>query len=228
MEVGRSPVEPLRVASGRVTVRAFPEDARLFEPNRDNFVADAAPGETIRVEFDLRPHSVLQSVPVSTLSRVSWNETQAESLLGSTPIRLPPALLESNSFRFAAGGYADSVVNGSLLLAQTAGGLVNASVTLRSLNLPKPGAPPSPSLFKRKWFAWTMVGVGALLTGGAVVLRDEADRSYERYLDASDPRVIEEEYDRTIEYDRYAAGALGGGQGLFVLGILLLVTGTAR
>jgi hypothetical protein len=152
----------------------------------------------------------------------------AESLLGTTPIRLPPALLESNSVRFATSGYADSVVLGTWLLAQTAGGLVNATVTLRPLDLPKPAPPPSPPLFKRRWFAWTMVGVGALLTGGAVVLRDEADRSYERYLDASDPREIEEEYDRTIQYDRYAAGALGGGQGLFITGIILLVTGTAR
>ena len=227
-EAGASPVEPFRVPAGRVTVRGFPEDPRLFEPNRDEVAVDAAPGETIRVEFDLRPHSVVQSVPVSTVSRVSWNESLADSLLGSTPIRLPPALLERNSLRFAASGHADSVILGTLLLAQTSGGLVKASVTLRPLDLPKPAPPPSSSIFKRKWFAWTMVGVGALLTGGAVVLRDEADRSYERYLDASDPRVIEDEYDRTLRYDRYAAGAIGGGQFLFVTGIILLVTGTAK
>ncbi|HET9951153.1 MAG TPA: hypothetical protein VFS09_05090 [Candidatus Eisenbacteria bacterium] len=227
-EAGTSPIESFRVAAGRVTVRGFPEDPRLFEPAHDGVVVDAAPGETLRVDLDLRPYATLQSVPISSVSRVSWNETRDDSLLGTTPIRLPPALLEWNSIRFAASGYADSVTLGRTLLAQTAGGLVTATVALRSLGLPPPAPPKPPSLFKRKWFAWTLVGVGALVTGGAVVLRDEADRSYERYLDASDPRVIEAEYDRTLQYDRYAAGALVGGQILFTTGILLLVTGTAK
>jgi hypothetical protein len=227
-EAGRSPVEHFQISAGRLTVRAFPEDPRLFDSTHGQSDVDVAPGETIRVEFDLRALAVVQSVPISNVSRVSWRESVADSLLGATPIRLPPALLESNSVRFSAIGYADSVVLGPSLLAQAGGKARRGSITLRPVELPPTAPPPRPSLFRRKWFAWTLVGAGALITGGAVVIRNEADDSYARYMAASDPRVIEDEYDRTIQYDHYAAGALIGGQALFTTGLLLLVTGTSK
>ena len=227
-EAGASPVEHYRVEAGRVTVRALPEDPRRFDAVRGDSIVNAAPGETIRVDFDLRPLAVVQSVPISAVSRVSWSESVADSLLGSTPIRLPPALLESSSVRFSATGYADSIVLGPSLLAQAGGRARRGSITLRPVALPPVAPPPGPSIFKRKWFAWTLVGAGALITGGAVVIRNEADDSYARYMAASDPRVIEDEYDRTIQYDHYAAGALIGGQALFTAGLLLLITGTSK
>ena len=73
-----------------------------------------------------------------------------------------------------------------------------------------------------------LVGVGALVTGGAAILRREGDRAYDRYLEASDPRVIEREYDRTVRYDRWSATSLGTGQVMFTTGLFLLVTGLGR
>jgi hypothetical protein len=227
-EAGSSPIEGFPLDSGLVKVTAFPLEPRLFESATAESVVAARPGESIHLEFDLRPNAVVQSLPISLVSRVSWEESRPDSFLGSTPIRLPIALLETNSIRLTASGFADSIVLGPKLLAQTGEGARKANIVLRPVALSPTAAPSSPPLFKRKWFAWTLVGVGALVTGGAVVLRDEADRSYERYLDATDPQVIEEAYDRTIQYDRYAAGALGGGQVLFSTGLLLLITGTAK
>ena len=228
IEVGWSPLAPTRIVSGRVTVRAHPGDSRRFVPAIDGVTLDAAPGETLRLFLDLRPHPLLQSRPAALVSLLALRAAEPDSAVGETPLRLAPSLLESRRVRFEAPGFADSVVPGAWLLETAGGDTGSVSLRLRSLNLPPPPPPPRPSLLGRRWFQWSLVGAGAILTGGAAILRHEGDRAYDRYLDASDPRVIEREFDRTIRYDRWSAASLGTGQVLFTTGLFFLVTGLGR
>src|SRR5262245_45557028 len=59
VDAGWSPLAPVLVAAGRVTVRAFPADPRRFDPLQDGVTVDVAPGETLQVALDLRPHPLL-------------------------------------------------------------------------------------------------------------------------------------------------------------------------
>lgn len=228
MEVGWSPLGPTSVPAGRVTVRAYPGDARRFDPSTDGVTLEAAPGETLRVSLDLRPHPLLRSRPAALVMLLGLREAEPDLAMGETPLRLAPALLEARRFRFEASGFADSVVAGSWLLETAEASAGSVGVTLRSLHLPPPLPPAGPSLFGRRWFQWGLVGVGAILTGGGAILRHEGDRAYDRYLEASDPRVIEREFDRTVRYDRLSAASLGTGQVMFTAGLFLLVTGLGR
>lgn len=229
VEAGWSPVAAFRVPSGRVTVRAFPADPRRFVPARDAVTLTAAPHETLHVELDLRPHPLLLSDPSGAgVSIVSWRSERLDSLLGETPIRVAPLTLEGNRLLFSSPGYADSVLPGALLLAMADGGAGAARVELRTLHLPPPARPPGPSLLGRRWFQFALIGVGSALTGSAAVLRREGDRAYDRYLAATNPDVIEHEYDTTIRYDRWAAGSLGAGQVLLTAGLFLIVSGVGR
>ncbi|HEY6571682.1 MAG TPA: hypothetical protein VI198_00050, partial [Candidatus Eisenbacteria bacterium] len=132
IEVGWSPLAPTRVVSGRVTVRAFPPDSRRFDPAIDGVMIDAAPGETIRVFLDLRPHPLLRSKPAASVSLLALRPEEPDSAVGETPLRLAPAILESRRVRFEAAGFADSVVAGAWILEASAGGAASANVTLRS------------------------------------------------------------------------------------------------
>ena len=214
--------------SGRITVRAYPLEARRFEPAIDGVTLEAAPGETIRVSLDLRPHPLLQSRPPAAISLRSLRESAPDSVVGITPIRLAPSRLEFRDVRFEAAGHADSVMQGSWLVEEAARNAGVAHVALRSLHLPPAAPPPGPSFLGRKWVQLGLIGVGAVLTGGAAILRHQGDLAYDRYLEASDPRVIEHEYDRTIRYDRFAAATLGTGQVMFTSGLFLLVTGIGK
>ena len=229
VEAGWSPVAAFRVPSGRVTVRAFPADARLFVPAQDAMTFTAAAGETIHVDLDLRPHPLLITDPTgAAVSTVSWRGTPADSLLGETPLRVAPLTLEANRILFSSPGFADSVMQGALLLAMADGGAGSARIALRDLHLPPAPRPKGPSLLGRRWFQFALIGVGSALTGGAAVLRHQGDRSYDRYLAATNPQVIEQEYDTTIRYDRWAAGSLGTGQALLTAGLFLIVSGVGR
>jgi hypothetical protein len=211
-----------------VTVRAYPVEARRFDPAVDGVSLVAAPGETLRVTLDLRPHPLLRSKPPATISLLSLRDSAPDTTVGVTPLRLAPAVLEVRRIRFEATGCADSIVAGSWLLEEAGRSEGIATITLRSLHLPPPAPPRGPSLFGRKWFQLGLVGVGAVLTGGAAVLRHQGDLSYDRYLEASDPDVIEREYDRTIRYDRLSAATLGTGQVVFTAGLFFLVTGLGK
>jgi hypothetical protein len=211
-----------------VTVRAFPTDPSRFEPVTDGVTLVAAPGETLRVALDLRPHPLLLSQPVAGVFLLGDRPETPDSPVGETPLRLAPAVLETHRVRFSAPGYADSVVAGGWLLTASGDGLGSARLELRSFHLPPPAPPPPPGLFARRWFQWTLIGAGSLLTGGAAILHREADRTYDRYLDATNPRLIEQEYDRTLRYDHWSAGTLAGGQVLLTAGLFLLVSGVGR
>ncbi len=229
LDAGLSPTGPIEVAPGTVVVRTFAGDPRRFDPTPDGAVVTTAPGETLVVRLDLRASVLLRSDPEpATIARLPRGPEGADRVEGATPLRLPPARLEGALLRFGARGYADTVVAGSALLAEALRGDGAATVALRSLRLPPPAPPRPPALWGRRWFQWGLVGLGAALTGGAALLREKGDRTYDRYLQETRPAEIERLYDRTIRYDRWGSVSLGVGQGALTAGILLMITGLGR
>ena len=83
-------------------------------------------------------------------------------------------------------------------------------------------------MYRRRWVQWGLVGVGAVLTGAAALLRREGDQWYERYLESSDRRVLDSYFNRAEHYDHLSLAALGVGQVLFTGGVVLLVNGSDR
>ena len=71
-----------------------------------------------------------------------------------------------------------------------------------------------------RW-AWATMAIGAGLIGSSFAISHRADRTYDEYLDATDPDRIEALYDRTVRYDRLSAAALIGGQSLVATGLYL-------
>ena len=229
VDAGPSPVAPIEVPSGASVIRAFRGDPRRFQPVADGATADVAPGETLVVRLDLRDPILLRSDPEPARVTLIPSRPSAPDIeAGETPLRLEPKRLEGWRVRVGARGYADSVFAGRALIARAeeVGGSV--AVPLRSLGLPPPAPPPGPSLLGKRWLHWTLIGVGAALSGGAAALRHQGDRAYEQYLDATRPADIERLYDRTVHYDRLSSVALGVGQLALTSGLYLYVAGIGR
>jgi hypothetical protein len=239
VRVGRSPVGPLWVPAKSILVQARSDDPRRFEPGRDTVVVTPRAGDALEVSLDLRPSVLLRSVPEPAAIFLArglergptpglGGRAALDSLLGETPLRLLPSRLERRVFRLSAPEHADTLLTGEAVLALAPSG-GPASIRLRRIAphlIPAPPRPPP--VYKRRWFQLAMIGAGAALTGTSALLRDEADRWYDRYLASSDSREIPRLYDRTAHYDRLAGGTLASGQVLLTTGIFLLVTSAVR
>jgi hypothetical protein len=70
-------------------------------------------------------------------------------------------------------------------------------------------------------WAYLAIVAGAAMIGGSFALANQADDTYDEYLEATDPDEIERLYDRTVLYDRYAQGTLLTGEVLVVTGVYL-------
>jgi hypothetical protein len=79
--------------------------------------------------------------------------------------------------------------------------------------------PPASHESHRLAYASLIVGAG--LIGGSFAIAHQAQDTYDDYLKATDPGRIEELYDRTVLYDRFASGSLLAGEALVVTGIYL-------
>jgi hypothetical protein len=75
---------------------------------------------------------------------------------------------------------------------------------------------------------WSLVGVGAALSGASVAFHRQGDEWYERYLASSNVDEIPDLYDHAVRYDRYAAFSLGSGQVCLIGGLILLLSGQSR
>jgi hypothetical protein len=226
VEAGRSPLGPIWIPAKTVRVRALRDDPRRFDAASDEALAHLTPGVVTHVFLDLRPSVMLRSVPEpARVYRVAG--TTRDSLLGETPLSLRSGFLEGNRFRLEARDHADSVLEGESLLAlDQSGGRV--AVTLRRVAETLPAAPPKTPLYRKRWLQWSLVGIGAALTGAAAVFRRDGDRWYNRYLESSDRRVLDTYFDRAVRYDHLSLASLGVGQALFTGGLVLLVNGSGR
>ena len=71
-----------------------------------------------------------------------------------------------------------------------------------------------------RW-AYLSLATGAGLVGLSFVLTERANRSYDEYLDATDPARISALYDRAARDDRLSAASLFTGEALVAAGIWL-------
>jgi hypothetical protein len=226
VQAGRSPVGPIWIPAKTVRVRALRDDPRAFDSAADGTQAVVRPGVTTRLFLDLRPSVVLRTTPdPARVYRVTGSPR--DSLLGETPLSLAPSLLDGSRFRIQARDHADTVVTGESLIALAGSGR-GAGVFLRRVAESIPATPAKVAFHRKRWVQWSLVGVGALLTGTAAILRREGDQWYDRYLDSSDRGVLDTYFDRAVRYDRFSLASLGAGQVLFTGGLVLLVSGSGR
>ncbi len=227
--VGRTPIDSLRVSARPLRVRVVAPDPRRFNPARDATSVTPHPGSTVSVFLDVRPSVLLRTVPEPTSVFFTRSLTASpDSLLGETPHSIAPAVIEGGLLRFVRESFADTTLAAARFLHGVPESL---SVRLRSTGgvAASPLGPPSRTpLVRKSWFQWTLVGVGAVLTGTAIALHRQGDDSYEQYLASSDVDEIPELYDQAVEYDRWAAVSLGVGQVSMITGLVLLLTGQSR
>jgi hypothetical protein len=224
VEAGRSPLGPIWIPAKTVRVRALRDDPRRFDAASDEAQARLQPGVVTHVFLDLRPSVMLRSVPEpARVYRVTG--AARDSLLGETPISLRSAFLEGNRLRLEARDHADSVLEGGSLLALDQSG-ARVAVSLRRIAETLPSAPRKTPLLRKRWLQWSLVGIGAALTGAAAVFRRDGDRWYNRYLESSDRRVLDAYFDRAVRYDHLSLVSLGVGQAFFTGGLVLLVNGS--
>ena len=222
IEAGRSPIGPIWIPARTVRVRAVQDDPRRFDAAADERRVQIHPGTTTRVFLDLRESVMLRSSPEpARLFRV--RQAASDSLVGETPIPLAAAFLEQNRFRLEAMDHADSIFAGASLL-----GSPRASVSLRRVTETLPLLPPRVPVYRKRWLQWSLVAVGAALTGGAALLRREGDDWYQRYQRSSDRRVLDTYFDRAVHYDHLSLASLAAGQVLFTGGLVLVVSGSGR
>jgi hypothetical protein len=226
VEAGRSPLGPIWLRARTVRVRALPEDPRHFDIVSDETQVVIRPGVTAHVFLDLRPSVMLRSRPEpARVYRV--NGLAQDSLVGETPLSIRPAFLEGSGFRFRAPDHADTTLTGSTLL--DLGRIQDpVIVPLRRITETLPPTARKIPLYRHRWLQWGLVGVGAMLTGTAAILRREGDQWYDRYLESSDRGVLDAYFDRAVHYDHLSLTSLGVGQVLFTGGLVLLVSGSAR
>jgi hypothetical protein len=223
---GRSPIGPIWIPARTVRVRAVHDDPRRFDAISDERRVEIRPGGTTRVFLDLRPSVMLRSAPEpARLFRL--RQVGTDSLVGETPLPLTAAFLEQNRFRLRAADHADSVFAGSSLL-QSPGRDGAASVSLRRIAETLPPMPAHVPVYRKRWLQWSLVAVGAALTGGAALLRREGDDWYQRYQQSSDRRVLDTYFDRAVHYDHLSLSSLAVGQVLFTGGLVLVVNGSGR
>jgi hypothetical protein len=227
VEAGRSPLGPVWLPARTVRVRALPEDPRHFDNASDEAEAVIRPGSTARVFLDLRPSVMLRSRPEPARVYRVTGAPARDSLLGETPLSVRPALFEGSGFRFRAPDHADTTLTGLALLDLER---IRDPVTipLRRITESLPPTPPKIAFYRHRWLQWGLVGVGAVLTGTAAILRREGDQWYDRYLESSDRRVLDTYFDRAVRYDHLSLASLGVGQVLFTGGLALLVSGSSR
>ncbi len=226
--VGRSPVGPLDLPAKTVRVRVVAPDPRQFNLARDVAEVTLQPGGEATVYLDVRPSVTLRSDPEPAWVFLTGRPLGApDSLLGETPLSVRHAVIETSQIRFHREAFADTTLPGSLFAGE-AGHPPRVSLRPTGHGSPALGPAPKPTLFRKKWFQWTLVGVGAALSGAAVILHDRGDLWYERYLESSDVDEIPGLYDRATHYDRLAAVSLGVGQVSLIGGIILLLTGQSE
>ena len=220
--VGRSPVGPLAVPPGSHRIRAIPADPRRYGVSSTETVVTLAEGTERTVRLDLRPPVVLRTDPEPALVTLTGQSAAADSLLGSTPLSVRPAIIEAAWLRFTREAFADTTVAGAAFLP--ASGQLRVPLRRVSMEIPRTGSTVRVPMYRKRWFQWSLVGIGAVLTGAAAVWHREADTAYEEYLSSSNAEEIPGLYVRTIDLDRKATTSFIVGQAAMIGGALLLLT----
>lgn len=226
LAAGRTPIDSLRLAAGSYLVRVVEPDPRRFDSAIDAVQVTLHRSASVSVLIDVRPSVLLRSTPEPASVFLTARLLEApDSLLGETPLRVRPSVIEPVRLRFARPGYADTTLFGASFLGDSA---AVSGVLLRSgpsLAFPPASDAAGAPIYRKGWFQWTLIGIGAALSGAAVVFHHQGDQAYDEYLRSSNVSEIPGLYDDAVRYDRWAAASLGVGQACFVGGFVLLVTG---
>ena len=226
LAAGPTPIDSLRLAPGSYLVRVIDPNPRRFDSAINAVEITLHRGASVSVLIDVRPSVLLRSAPEPASVFLTARPSEApDSLLGETPLRVRPSVIEPVGLRFTRPGYADTTLSGAAFVGDSA---AVSSVRLRSapsLALPPASAAAGAPIYRKAWFQWTLIGIGAVLSGAAVAFHHQGDLAYERYLASSDVSEIPGLYDDAVRYDRLAAVSLGVGQACFVSGFVLMVTG---
>ena len=220
--IGRSPTGPLSVPPGTHRVRALPEDPRRFGTPALDRAVTLLPGSEFTLRLDLRPPVVLRTEPEPAHVMLTGRQAP-DSLLGSTPLTIPPSVIEPYGLRFAREAFADTTVAGAAFLS----GGDPLRIPLRRVAAAPVRADSGERvpLLRKRWVQWSLVGIGAVLTGAAAVWHNEADRIYDEYLASSNVEEIPGLYDRTIDLDHRATASFIAGQAFLITGGILLLMG---
>ena len=81
--------------------------------------------------------------------------------------------------------------------------------------------PVPPAVRHSRRLAYACLASGVALGGASFALAHRANRSYDRYLIASEPAEIERLFDETGRLDRWSSGSLLAGEALFAAGLYL-------
>jgi len=226
VSVGRSPVGPLHLAAKTVHVRVLPADPRSFNLAQTTSDVTLRAGAQTTAYFDLRPTVIVRSDPEPVTLALVIRASGPDSLLGETPLALPPALLDDGSLRFQRGGYADTTISGRAFLTDS--GPPRVALRLGPTANGRPATASRKVAFYRKpWFHWTMIGTGLALSGAAAAFHHKADDTYNKYLASADVEEIPGLYDQTVHYDHLAAISFGVGQVALIGGVVLILTSQA-
>jgi len=224
VSVGASPVGPLHLAAKTVHVRVIAADPRSFNVAQTTSDVTLRSGAQTTVYFDLRPTVVVRSSPEPVTLALVVRSSGPDSLLGETPLAIPPALLDDGSLRFQRGGYADTTISGASFLGDSAPPPVALRVQSRAKAREVTGASKSSAFYRKPWVHWTLIGAGLALSGVAVAYHHKADDSYDQYLASTNVHEIPDLYDQTVHYDHLAAFSFGAGQVALIGGIVLILT----
>jgi hypothetical protein len=226
--VGHSPIDSLWLKPKTVLVRALAADPRRFDTARDAVPVTIRVGATATVFLDLRPSVLLRSDPEpASVLLVGRPDDLPDSLLGETPLMVKPAWIEGAALRFAREAFADTVLSSAAFLDSGASP-PRVALSRTGQQPPRLGPPQRTSFLHKRWVQWSLVGVGAALTGAAVAFHHQGDEWYDQYLASSDVDEIPGLYDNAVRYDRYAAAAVVSGQIFMIGGLVLLLSGQSR
>ena len=224
--VGRTPIDSLSLPPGTVRIRVLAADPRRFNPAPDAAVVTLRRGATVSITFDLRPSIVVRTDPEpASILLVGRPASAADSLLGETPLSIRPSVLEAGRLRLTRASFADTTLPSTSFLGDSTLVLRVRLRPVPTLAAPPPALTSGAPIYRKAWFQWTLIGIGTALSGAAVYFHHEGDDRYDQYLQSSDVSEIEDLYDQTIRYDRWAAGSLIVGQICLIGGVMLLVTG---
>lgn len=197
--IGHTPLTRLMVKPGTHRVEALAPDDGLWNESNQVKIFTLKAGQDTILQFRFQRTVSINTIPYQ--AHLFWENQN----LGSTPLFLPFEENRGKKFRLEKNGYYSltfTLKNPQPYLFQ-----------LKPLELSQT-EDEHPS-FTRTLFHKRLKSK-VLLLGGSVIahwlafyLKNVADDNYNRYVSASDPRLINKYWNNTQKYDRYSDISLG-------------------
>ncbi|HFE63220.1 MAG TPA: hypothetical protein ENK14_02245 [Caldithrix sp.] len=197
--IGRTPLTGLKVKPGTHRAEALAPDDGLWNESNQVKIFSVKAGQDIILRFRFGKTVSINSIPYQ--AHLFWNNQK----LGLTPLFLPFEENRGKRFRLEKKGFRSLTFK---LERQQP-----YIYKLEPLTLSQPEDEHislARSLFHKR------LKSKVLLLGGSVIahwlafyLKNIADDNYNRYISASDPRLINKYWNNTQKYDRYSDISLG-------------------